>query len=352
MTLTRSFIRGAAMTPLDARLFNMAELVCNADGTPRAGVLGQANPSIVSATATMNVAIAAAEFATSKGKADGVAVFTNDGTVNVLIGAAPASNSRIDVIWVKHNDTETGDANSLPTFGVTAGAAAASPTKPAIPTGALELATLLIYSGTTATNGGANTLTNTYAMTAQRGGVVPFRTKTDLDAWTTAIVGQEAVTLDTGEKWIRSGGSWLLTFRPLLPWSPAITGLTVGNGQLRALYSKRDKVVEFFIELESGSTTAATGQLGFSAPEPPADIALVRHVGEGFFNYTGATSGAWPIQPRIAGGSTINATILDASGGTVVPASNISNIFPTSGAWSGSNLRPSLYLHGTYRTAA
>ena len=352
MTLTRGFARNAATTPLDARLMDMAGLVCNADGSPRAGVMGGANTSIVTALATMNVAIAAAEFATTKGKADGVMLFTNDGTVNVAIAAAPASNSRVDVIWVKHNDNTTGDANSTPTFGVTAGTAAATPAKPAIPTGALELATLRVYAGSTAANGGGNVLTNTYAMTAARGGVVPFRNKLELDAWTTAVAGQDATTLDTGEVWTRAGGSWLLTFRPLLPWSPTVTGLTVGNGQLRALYSKRDKVIEFFIELESGSTTAATGNVGFSAPEAPADIALIRHVGEGYFNYTGATAGAWPVQPRIAGGSVINATILDASGGTVVVAQNISSNFPTSGAWSGSNLRPSLYLHGTYRTAA
>lgn len=190
MTLTRGFIRNAATTPLDARLMDMGGLVCNADGSPRAGVLGGANPSIVTALATMNVAVAAAEFVTTKGKADGVAIFANDGTVNVAIGAAPASNSRIDVIYVKHNDNTTGDANSNPIFGVQAGVPAASPTKPAIPTGALELATLRVYAGTMAANGGSNTLVNTYAMTAARGGVVPFRTKTELDAWTTATDGQ------------------------------------------------------------------------------------------------------------------------------------------------------------------
>lgn len=194
MTLTRGFIRDAAMTPLDARLMNMAGLVCNNDGTPRVGVLGNAGttPSagIVSTLATMNVAVAAAEFATSKGKADGVPIFSNDGVVNVAIGAAPASNSRIDVIWVKHNDNTTGDANALPVFGVTAGTAAASPTKPAIPTGALELATLRVYAGTTATNGGSNVLTNTYRMTASRGGVVPVRTLAERDAWTNPVDGQ------------------------------------------------------------------------------------------------------------------------------------------------------------------
>lgn len=195
MTLTRSFVRNAVMTPLDARLMNMAELVANADGSPRVGVLGYPPQDLVATTATMNVTVAAAEFVCSKGKADGSTVFVNDGSVNVLISAAPVSNSRIDVIWVKHNDDTTGDANALPVFGVTAGTAAAIPLKPSIPTGATELATLRIYAGTTATNGGANVLTQTYQYTAMRGGVVYFRTKADLDAWTTAQTGQLALVI-------------------------------------------------------------------------------------------------------------------------------------------------------------
>jgi hypothetical protein len=215
MTLTRGFIRNAVTTPLDARLMDMAKFVANADGSPRTGVLGGANASIVSTTATMFVAIAAAEFVTSKGKADGVAVFTNDGVVNVPITTAPASNSRIDVIYVKHNDDTTGDANATPIFAVAAGIAAASPGKPAIPTGALELATLRVYSGTTATNGGANLLTNTYQMTAARGGRVPFRTKADLDLWTTAAEGQDVNVIANARLYARNAGAWVLIFGAL-----------------------------------------------------------------------------------------------------------------------------------------
>lgn len=208
MTLTKAIpIRNAGTTPLDGRLADMAQHVCNNDGSPRVGVLDAA-PTIVTALATMNVAVAAAEFVTSKGKADGVAVFTNDGTVNVPIPAAPASNSRIDVICVRHNDNTTGDGTSVPAFVVRSGAAAASPVKPALTTGDLELATLRVYAGTTAANGGANVLTNTYGMTAARGGTVPFRTKLELDAWTTAENGQRAIVLADGRSYTRFGGAW------------------------------------------------------------------------------------------------------------------------------------------------
>lgn len=228
MALTRGFIRNAVTTPLDARLMDMAIVVANADGSPRPGVLTQSVANLVAPLATMNVAVAAAEFVTTKGKADGVAIFTNDGVVNVPITAAPASNSRITVIWVKHNDNTTGDANSLPTFGTTDGAAAASPTKPAIPTGALELATLRVYAGTTATNGAPNTLTDTYAMTALRGAPVPFRNLTELSAWAPAD-GATAYRIDSKITYKRLNGVWM-------PWDSdwltASTGISSVSGAI------------------------------------------------------------------------------------------------------------------------
>lgn len=263
MTLTKAVpILNAAPVPLDGRLADMATVVANADGSPRTGVLG-GGVSIVTTTATLNLAVAAAEFVTSKGKADGVSIFTNNGVVNVPVTAAPVSNSRIDVLWVKQNDNTTGDADSLPTFGVTAGVAAASPSKPAIPTGALELATLRIYSGTTATNGGSNVLTNTYQMTAMRGGVVPFRTKIDLDLWTTAVVGQEANVLSdvagVNGHYIRTASGWIISALGLLAAPPVavLAGAVPPAGQRIIRHAGLVAV-----------TTNASGDVGINYPTP------------------------------------------------------------------------------------
>lgn len=230
MTLTKGFARNNAKAPLDQRVADMATITPNVGGSPRVGVLYAGNASIVTTLATMNVAIAAAEFVTSKSKADGVMIYTNDGTVNVPIAAAPVANSRLDVIWTKHEDNTTGDAASLPIFGVTAGVAAASPAKPAIPTGALELAVLRVYAGTTATNGGANTLTNTYQMTAPRGGLVHFRTLVELSAWTTATPGQRAIVIDSGRKYGYVAGAWGVEFTSRHKGSEGagIAGITIG----------------------------------------------------------------------------------------------------------------------------
>ena len=244
MTLTRGFVKNSATTALDTRLMDQVLVAQNADGSARTGVVGP-NPSILSTTSSvspMTVNVAAAEFVCSKGKADGITRLVNDGVVPVEIAAAPVSNSRITVIWVKQNDDTTGDGDSLPVFGTTDGPAAPSPIEPAIPTGALRLGTIRVYSDTTASNGGSNVLTNDAQMTAVRGGVVPFRTVTERDAWTTAPDGIEGHILDTGAKTTRKGGEWL-TFEEDYATLALASGWLAGTGG-GIRYRKRGKKLE------------------------------------------------------------------------------------------------------------
>lgn len=92
----------------------------------------------------------------SRGGADGATTFPiTSGTVTT--SAAPASGSRIDLIWARQNDPSKGDADNLVTVGVTQGNAAPTPVAPALPAGAVELARALVPSG--ATRGSATTLT-------------------------------------------------------------------------------------------------------------------------------------------------------------------------------------------------
>lgn len=351
MTLTKAVpIRNAAPTPLDGRLADMALVVCNADGSPRDGVLGAGNASILSTTATMHTAIAAAEFVTTKGKADGVAIFTNNGTVNVEHAAAPASNSRIDVVWVKHNDDTTGDGSALPEFGVTAGTAAASPTKPAIPTGALELGTLRVYSGTTSTDGGSNALANTYRMTAARGGVVPVRNATERTAWTNPVVGQIVYQLDTAETWRWTGSAWFLSERPLTAWTPTKSGFNIGNGTLTGYYKKHGLEVVGYIDFVAGTTSAATGTMSFDLPVAPLDTTSHEHIGNGLFRLTNPANNGWPVEVRHAGGTTVTINIPDPEDTVVAVGNNVNASFPTAGSWG--SVRPTLRIRFSYLAAA
>lgn len=258
MTLTKGHARNAAKTPLDQRLADMALVVADVAGNPRTGVMGGANPSIVTSQPNMTVAVAAAEFVTSKGKADGVMIFTNDGTVTVPISAAPVANSRISVVWVKHNDDTTGDGAAFPVFGTTDGAAAAVPDKPAIPSGALELATVAIAAGTTATNANSSIVSNTYQMTAARGGVVSVRSTTEREAITNPVEGQLAYvrSIDAMYEWLAPG--WVhVSGRPELG-NISITGTNLKNRTANDSYRPRARKQSGTVFLEGSADVSAT----------------------------------------------------------------------------------------------
>lgn len=77
-------------------------------------------------------------------------VIRNVGSTNVALDAAPASNSRIDVVCVRVNDTNAGGpAGDNASFVVVKGTAAAAPTVPATPTSAIALARVLRTAGDT-----------------------------------------------------------------------------------------------------------------------------------------------------------------------------------------------------------
>jgi hypothetical protein len=208
MTVTKGFVTGAATTALDTRKADAEKIATDASGNPRIGLLTE-NPSIVTSdpsTAPMRLAVAAAGIVTERSAADGVAHWANDGTVFVTV-TKPGSNSHYVVVYVKHNDTESGDGSSLPELGVVTGAAGAVPAVPAVPAGAREIARALIPSTATSTQSGGVVITNTYPMTAMRGGVVPLRNGTEEAAWSPAN-GAVAYRQDTERLLVRVGGAW------------------------------------------------------------------------------------------------------------------------------------------------
>ena len=110
---------------------------------------------------------------------------SNDGAASVATTAAPGTNSRYDLIWIRCPDFQQGDANSTAVLGVTQGTAAAAPTKPyaSVPVGALVLAEALVPAGVTATNLGV-TYTQVALFTVGRGATIPVRLLADRTAMT------------------------------------------------------------------------------------------------------------------------------------------------------------------------
>lgn len=211
----------------DTRYLFSGLVVCNVDGSPRGGVLSPVGVNLVTASATMNVSVA--RFQGAAVRDGGVILLANDGAANVLLDAAPGANSRIDLIYAKQNDASgtvtVPDADNVPVLGFVKGTAGAVPVKPTLPVGALELATVLIPSGATATNSGGVVITQTAQFTASAGGAVPFRTKAALDLWVTASTGQPAQVVG-GARYGWSGSAWILS-APRGVLSSGVTGLVV-----------------------------------------------------------------------------------------------------------------------------
>ncbi|TCK63607.1 hypothetical protein [Curtobacterium sp. PhB136] len=213
MTLSKGFTQNSAANPLDARLMDAARFVRSADGSVRTGVLwtSSATGNVVGSTSSMNVAIVTADFLLSRAASDGAIIITNTGSVNLQLDAAPSSNSRIDVVWVKQNDGGAGgqgDADSVPTLGKTTGIASASPVKPSIPAGALELAAVLVPAGVTATNASGVTITNSFRYAALSGSPIRYRSESDMRADTTVATGNTAYVAD-GSYFYRRAAAWV-----------------------------------------------------------------------------------------------------------------------------------------------
>lgn len=228
--------KGATDTS-DARLDFRNRYVCNADGTPRAGVTSPVGAVLLSSTSSMNAAVAAFSGVTVRD--GGVVEMANDGPVNVLLDAPPSSQSRIDVVYAKQNDSSSTvsapDANDLPTFGVLKGTTSATPSaRTDLPAGAVALGQVLIPSTATATNSSGVVITTTCPFTAAAGGKVPFRTLADLQAWTTAGPGQDArvfadSTSGNNGDYVWSGSTWIFlgaTLADITTFGTGYVGLT------------------------------------------------------------------------------------------------------------------------------
>ena len=182
-------------------------IIRDASGNARAGVFPRHANALVTSMASMNVSVAAFEGVAVRG--GGPIFMANDGAVSVPIGAAPASNSRIAVVYFKQNESAApySDANDLPVLAVVAGTAAPAPVKPALPAGAVELATVLVPAGVAATNAGGVVITQTFLYTTTSGGAVWLRSAIEMAAWSPAA-GALAYRIDDGRVYVRRGGAW------------------------------------------------------------------------------------------------------------------------------------------------
>lgn len=201
-------------TPLDHKLAQSGLIAKTGAGTNliRPGLFYDGVSNIVSGAANMSYNVAPFTAALTRGGTAGTVLLANDGTVNVATAAAPASNSRIDVVYVWQREFSLDGVDSNPVIGVIQGTAAASPVAPSLAAfpGALELARITVPAGVTATNTGT-TITQAAPFTAAAGGTIAFRTTTERDA-STLTAGTRGFVIGSTATYQYNGTSWITQF--------------------------------------------------------------------------------------------------------------------------------------------
>ena len=186
MTLRNSlFAVSGKASFIDARRDMSGLFVCDKTTMmPIAGILDRSQDNLVTGNSdSMSVTVHPFNAVLNR---YGALLIQNDGNVKVPLAAAPSANSRIDVVYVKQNETRSpmSDGSDVPAFGVVKGTAAATPVTPSVPAGALALAQVLLPAGASNTAAAGVVITQTYIGAAMKGGMLRVQTSAQRDAMT------------------------------------------------------------------------------------------------------------------------------------------------------------------------
>lgn len=215
---------------------NLAGLITrDFNGNVLAGIFPRHESPLIGGRADMYINVGPFEGISVRG--GGPIFMQNDG--NILAGplaAAPASNSRIDVIYFKQNESASpfADANNSPIIGVVTGTPSASPVQPSIAgiPGAVQLGIVTIPAGAATTNAAGVVVTTTAQYTTTAGGVITFRSVANMNTWQ-APDGTQAYCLDSDK--LYQSQSWV--WRPLAPVGTQFAGSTNVNGILTIVHN-------------------------------------------------------------------------------------------------------------------
>lgn len=210
MTLRNSlFAVSGKASFLDARRDMSGLFVCDKTTMmPIAGILDRSQDNLVTGNSnSMSVTVHPFNAVLNR---YGALLIQNDGNVNVPLNAAPSANSRIDVVYVKQNETRSpmSDSSDVPEFGVVKGTAAAVPVVPAVPAGALALAQVLLPAGVSNTAASGVVITQTYIGAAMKGDMLRVQTSAQRDAMTMVPEGTLLHNVADNCDYVRKDGKW------------------------------------------------------------------------------------------------------------------------------------------------
>lgn len=214
MTLRNSlFAVSGKASFLDARRDMSGLFVCDKTTMmPIAGILDRSQDNLVTGRGdSMSVTVHPFNAVLNR---YGALLIQNDGDVKVPLSAAPSANSRIDVVYVKQNETRSpmSDSSDIPSFGVAQGVVAATPVAPGIPDGALALAQVLLPAGVSNTAASGVVITQAYIGAAMKGDMLRVQTSAQRDAMTTVPEGTLLHNVADNCDYVRTpSGKWAKT---------------------------------------------------------------------------------------------------------------------------------------------
>lgn len=188
--------------------------------------------------------------------------------------AADATNPRKDITIARvHDHDEDASGLRLARTEYLVGVPAASPVEPAVPVGAIRLATIDVP----ASGGGSAAITDRRPYTVATGGILPVRAASDIAA---GVAGRYRDRLDTAMLERDSGAAWVTVADPAVftawmsyipAWTASVSNPAIGNGTIVGKYKLVGKTCHFYIIITMGTTTTyGSGYWSVTLPTPAA----------------------------------------------------------------------------------
>lgn len=297
------FAVGGKASFMDARRDMSGLFVCD-KGTlmPIAGILDRTQDDLVTGRAdSMSVMVHAFTAVLNR---YGSLLIQNDGNVIVPLDAAPSANSRIDVVYVKQNETRSpmSDGSDRPAFHVAKGVAAAAPVAPGIAVGGLALAQVLIPAGVSNTRAPGVVITQTYIGAAIKGDMLRVQTSAQRDALTSVRDGTLLHNVADGCDYVRKGGKWR-------GWNMPWTDIHLGANQAHMWASNGVGYVDLVtasINLTGWGSVVDVGQVRNSAFYPVIDEGLYVSTRDSYYPTSAVVRAGGAVRIEYAGGPTGN----------------------------------------------
>lgn len=291
---------------LDARRDMSGLFVCDKTTMrPIAGILDRSQDNLVTGNSnSMSVTVHPFNAVLNR---YGALLIQNDGDVKVPLAAAPSANSRIDVVYVRQNESRPpmSDGSDIPAFGVAQGVAAATPVAPSIPIGASALAQVLLPAGVSNTAASGVVITQTYIGAALKGGMLRVQNSAQRDSLTMVTDGTVVHNVGDGCDYVRKDGKWR-------GWNMPWRDIHFGSHKVHMWASGGVGYIDLLtanVNLTGWGSKASVGQVNNSAFYPTTSEGVYAPSRDSYFPTSASVATDGKVYVEYAGGAVGNRII-------------------------------------------